>query len=71
MSVEVLAPMPGKIIEVLVNVGDKVSEDDELLILEAMKMENPVYAPADGVVKEIRVKKDDTVDSDQLLIIIE
>ena len=71
MSVEVLAPMPGKIIDVLVNVGDKVSEDDELLILEAMKMENPVYAPADGVVKEIRVKKDDTVDSDQLLIIIE
>ena len=71
MSVEVLAPMPGKIMDVLVNVGDKVSEDDELLILEAMKMENPVYATADGVVKEIRVKKDDTVDSDQLLIIIE
>ena len=71
MSVEVLAPMPGKIIDVLVNVGDKVSEDDELLILEAMKMENPVYATADGVVKEIKVKKDDTVDSDQLLIIIE
>ena len=71
MSVEVLAPMPGKIIDVLVNVGDKVNEDDELLILEAMKMENPVYATADGVVKEIKVKKDDTVDSDQLLIIIE
>lgn len=71
MSVEVLAPMPGKIIDVLVNVGDKVSEDDELLILEAMKMENPVYAPADGVVKEIKVKKDDTVDSDQLLMTIE
>ena len=71
MSVEVLAPMPGKIIDVLVNVGDKVSEDDELLILEAMKMENPVYATADGVVKEIKVKKDDTVDSEQLLIIIE
>ena len=71
MSVEVLAPMPGKIIDVLVNVGDRVSEDDELLILEAMKMENPVYATADGVVKEIKVKKDDTVDSDQLLIIIE
>ena len=71
MSVEVLAPMPGKIIDVLVSVGDKVSEDDELLILEAMKMENPVYATADGVVKEIKVKKDDTVDSEQLLIIIE
>ncbi len=71
MSVEVLAPMPGKIIDVLVKVGDKVSEDDELLILEAMKMENPVYAPADGVVKEVKVKKDDTVNSDQLLLILE
>ncbi len=71
MSVEILAPMPGKIIDVLVNVGDQVSEDDELLILEAMKMENPVYATAGGVVKEIKVKKDDTVDSDQLLIVLE
>jgi acetyl-CoA carboxylase biotin carboxyl carrier protein len=71
MSVEVLAPMPGKIIDVLVKVGDKVSEDDELIILEAMKMENPVYAPADGVVKEIMVSKDGTVESDQLLMILE
>ena len=71
MSVEILAPMPGKIIDVLVNVGDQVNEDDELLILEAMKMENPVYATAGGVVKEIKVKKDDTVDSDQLLIVLE
>jgi acetyl-CoA carboxylase biotin carboxyl carrier protein len=71
MSVEVRAPMPGKIIDVLVNVGDKVSEDDELLILEAMKMENPVYAAADGVVKEVKVKKGDTVDSEQLLLILE
>jgi acetyl-CoA carboxylase biotin carboxyl carrier protein len=71
MSAEVLAPMPGKIIDVLVNVGDKVSEDDELLILEAMKMENPVYAAADGVVKEVKVKKGDTVESEQLLMILE
>ena len=71
MSVDILAPMPGKIIDVLVAVGDKVSEDDELLILEAMKMENPVYATADGVVKEIKVKKDDTVEGEQLLLILE
>jgi len=49
---EVLAPMPGNIIEVMVNVGDEVKEDDELLILEAMKMENPICAPTDGTVKE-------------------
>ena len=71
MSLEVLAPMPGKIVDVLVKVGDRVSEDDELLILEAMKMDNPIYAPADGVVKEIRVSKDDAVNSDQLLMILE
>ncbi len=71
MSVDVVAPMPGKIIDVLVKVGDKVSEDDELVILEAMKMENPIYAPGDGVVKEIRVAKDDKVDSEQVLLVLE
>ncbi|MCX5832512.1 MAG: biotin/lipoyl-binding protein [Deltaproteobacteria bacterium] len=71
MSVEILAPMPGKILQVMVKVGDKVAEDDELLILEAMKMENPIYSTADGVVKEIKVAKDDTVDSDQVLVVLE
>jgi acetyl-CoA carboxylase biotin carboxyl carrier protein len=71
MSVDVMAPMPGKILEVLVNVGDSVKEDDELLILEAMKMENPIYAPADGKVKEIKVKANDSVDTDQLMIVLE
>jgi biotin carboxyl carrier protein len=71
MSVDVKAPMPGKILEVLVNVGDKVNEDDELLILEAMKMENPIYAPANGTVKDIKVKANDSVDTDQLMIVLE
>jgi biotin carboxyl carrier protein len=71
MSVEVKAPMPGKILEVLVNVGDKVQEDDELVMLEAMKMENPIYAPAGGTVKEIKVKANDSVDTEQLMIVIE
>jgi len=68
---EVLAPMPGNIIEVMVNVGDEVKEDDELLILEAMKMENPICAPTDGTVKEIKVKEKDVVEADQLLMVIE
>lgn len=71
MSVDVKAPMPGKILEVLVNVGDQVNEDDELLILEAMKMENPIYAPAGGTVKEIKVKASDSVDTDQLMMVLE
>jgi len=71
MSVEVKAPMPGKILEVLVKIGDQVKEDDEMVILEAMKMENPIYAPAGGTVKEIKVKASDSVNTDQVMIIIE
>jgi acetyl-CoA carboxylase biotin carboxyl carrier protein len=71
MSVDVKAPMPGKILEILVNVGDKVNEDDELFILEAMKMENPIYAEAGGVVKEIKVKVNDAVDTDQIMMVLE
>ncbi len=71
MSVEVRAPMPGNIIEILVKEGDQVAADDELLILEAMKMENPIYAPAAGTVGEIKVKVKDSVESDQVLLILE
>lgn len=71
MSEEILAPMPGSIWQILVKPGDQVKEDDELLVLEAMKMENPIFSPVDGVVKEIKVKEKDAVDVDQLLIIIE
>jgi biotin carboxyl carrier protein len=71
MSVEVRAPMPGKILEVLVNVGDQVNEDDEVIMLEAMKMENPIYAPAGGTVKEIKVKVNDSVETEQLMMVIE
>ena len=71
MSVEVKAQMPGKILEVLVKVGDQVKEDDEVIMLEAMKMENPIYAPAGGTVKEIKVKANDSVETEQLMIVIE
>jgi acetyl-CoA carboxylase biotin carboxyl carrier protein len=71
MSVEVKAPMPGKILEVLVSAGDQVKEDDELVMLEAMKMENPIYAPADGTVKEIKVKTGDSVETDQVMVVLE
>ena len=63
--------MPGKILEVLVKVGDQVKEDDEVVMLEAMKMENPIYAPAGGTVKEIKVKANDSVETEQLMIVIE
>ncbi len=68
---EVMAPMAGKIIDVKVEVGDTVNEDDELLILEAMKMEMPLVAPTSGKVKEIRCKKGDAVGADDVLVVIE
>ena len=71
MSVDLKAPMPGKILEVLVKVGDQVKEDDEVIMLEAMKMENPIYAPASGTVKEIKVKANDSVETEQLMMVIE
>ena len=71
MSVNVKAPMPGKILEISVKVGDKVKEEDELGVLEAMKMENLIYAPASGTIKEIMIEPGQTVESDQILMVIE
>ncbi len=68
---DVTAPMAGKVIDVKVNVGDTVSEDDELIILEAMKMEMPIVAPTSGKVKEIKCKKGDAVGADDVLVVIE
>ena len=71
MSEEVTAPLSGKVWKILVKVGDEVQYEDELLILEAMKMENPVYAPADGKIAAIKVAEGDQVEPDQVLIVIE
>ncbi|MEA3359160.1 MAG: biotin/lipoyl-containing protein [Thermodesulfobacteriota bacterium] len=68
---DVTAPMAGKVIDVKVAVGDAVNEDDELIILEAMKMEMPVVATASGAVKEIKCGKGDAVGADDVLIVIE
>ena len=71
MAVDILAHMPGTISMIMVNVGDKVQADDELIVLEAMKMENPICAKADGIVKEIKVKEKDKVAINQVLIVLE
>ncbi len=62
------APMPGLILEISVEVGQTVKENDPLLILEAMKMENNFLSPRDGVIKSIAVQKGNAVDKGQLLI---
>ena len=71
MATEVTVPMVGKIVGVNVNVGDKVSEDDQIATLEAMKMEMPIVATVAGTVKEIKVAAGQEVEADTVLAIIE
>lgn len=60
--------LPGNICDVLCKVGDEVKVGDTLLMLEAMKMESPVYAPDDGVVDAVEVKTGDIVRAGQALV---
>lgn len=65
---KITAPMPGLILDINVNIGDEVQENDPLLILEAMKMENVISSPRAGIIKSISAAKGDAVDKNQLLI---
>lgn len=68
---DVKAPMPGLILEIRVEEGQEIKEDDPIIILEAMKMENVITAPRDAVIKSIAVKKGNAVEKNQLLIELE
>ncbi len=68
MAENVEAHITGTVWKIVVEVGDEVDEDDDLIILESMKMEMPVVAPIDGTVDEIHVEEGEAVDEDQLLI---
>jgi len=63
--------MGGKVIDVKVEPGDTVNEDDEVVILEAMKMELPVVATSSGTVKEVKCSSGDSVEADAVLVVLE
>lgn len=63
-----IAPISGKVIDVLVEKGEKVKLGMELVVVEAMKMENSLVAEKDAVVKDVKVKKGDNVQAEQILI---
>lgn len=70
-TIRLKAPMPGKILEVMVKTGDSVKAGDTLLILEAMKMQNAILASTKGIIKKVLVKEGDTTSKSDLLIEME
>lgn len=68
---DIIAPMPGLIINVLVEAGQEINKGDQLIILEAMKMENVIKSPGSGVVKSIEVNEGVAVEKGQMLITLE
>jgi acetyl-CoA carboxylase biotin carboxyl carrier protein len=71
MGTPVTVPMVGKIVAVTVKVGDKIEENDQVAVLEAMKMEMPVVAPITGTVKEIHVTAGQEVEAEAVIAVIE
>ncbi|HSG68081.1 MAG TPA: biotin/lipoyl-containing protein [Bacteroidales bacterium] len=65
------SPMPGKVVKILVEVGDHVKAGDTVIIVSAMKMESEYKVKTDRVIKEIKVKEGDTIQSNQPLVVIE
>ena len=70
-SNEVYSPMPGKVIKLLVNKGDKVSKGEVILIVEAMKMESSIVSPVNGIVDMVNVAVNDRVAPGKVLILLE
>lgn len=71
MAEEVRAEMVASVFKVLVSPGDAVSEGDELVTLESMKMEIPVIAEVSGVVRELAVSEGDVIQGGDLIAVIE
>jgi biotin carboxyl carrier protein len=68
---QVLAPMPGKVVKVLVKPGDEVKARQGLVVVEAMKMENELRSPKDGRVAEVLVTEGASVEAGRLLVVVE
>ena len=68
---QVLAPMPGKVVKILVKAGDEVKARQGLVVVEAMKMENELRSPKDGRVSDVLVAEGASVEAGRLLVIVE
>jgi biotin carboxyl carrier protein len=70
-AAEIMTQMPGKVVRILVGVGDEVKEKDAVIVVEAMKMQNEMKAPKDGTVKSVSFAEGDTVNAGDILMVIE
>jgi len=71
MTQKILAPLDGKVFQLKIKAGDQVEDGEEILVIEAMKMETPIFTPCDGTVREVRVKEGDNVLENDVLAIID
>ena len=67
---DVTMPMNGKVISVKVEAGQSVQEDDELIVIEAMKMELPVVSPESGTVQDVKAKEGESYQVGDVLVVI-
>lgn len=65
---DIKAPMPGMVLNVMVESGQSIKKGDAIVVLEAMKMENILKSPADGIVKKIQVTRGDKVEKNQVMV---
>jgi len=65
---DIKAPMPGRVLDIMLDIGSSVVKGESVLVLEAMKMENVIKSPTDGVVKRITVEKNQAVEKNEVLI---
>lgn len=68
---DIITPMGGKVIDIKVKVGDSIREGDEVITIEAMKMELPIISEISGVVKEIKCAKGSNIEANAVLVILE
>ena len=71
VATEIRSEITGKVWKVEASVGDQLTEDEPIIILESMKMEIPIAAPGDGKVVEIRVAEEDVVNEGDIVAIFE
>ena len=70
-SLQVRAPMPGRVVRVLAQPGARVKRGQTLVVLEAMKMQNEIPAPRDGVVREVAVVEGESITADRVVAVLE